>query len=179
MNDAEVKKVYLTYKTTIECLLKSEIKEWDSWFGNIVAGSKTEATARFYASYRFGAILVVMSRTLTVDSLGKSDKRVVGPFDSYYLKSVVERLSRIIENWPKQGEAKTSETVAENYLDFTEWSDWQTCQDLWRNTFGEHEWLAIKHGQVRASAPTLEKLREKVRELDLDPPVLYASARRI
>ena len=127
---------------------------------------------RFYASYRFENIILVVSKEGQVDS---DQQHLPSPFNTYFINAICASISPIIGVALSHKDRVVEKEVGESEKSFafTEFEAWRQCRDLWRQKY-PGMWLAIKDGMPLVKGKTLKDLDQQVREKGLKPPVLYA-----
>ena len=169
--DSESERLYQRDQRIVDALPRCEALE--DWAGNIVDGPREAARAYFYASYRFDPLMVVVSKVVEILP---GQTRIESPFNTYFLDAIAASIAPLVgwtvSRFVVAGEHKLPEES--RTTPFNELAAWRQCKRLWRERFGPNVWIAIKGTQPIATARTVEELDEKVRSLNLEPPLLYA-----
>ena len=166
--DSESAEMRRKYGSLLDDLYQQPLREY-GWPGNIVTGPTEDAHVRFFASYPFGRLLLVLSKTVLVADPGQTAQ---SPFDKGFLDAVAASVVRIIGEVPQQA-APEGERTGEKTFVFEELKHWRECQGLWRQRYGPDCWLAVKGSQVVADAASSAELDSQIAAKQIEPPILY------
>lgn len=169
--DEESQMLYKKERELVEALPYGQTLE--NWAGNMVEGPREEAWASFYASYRFDHVMVVVSKVVEIPN---HRTQVETPFNKFFVDAIAASIAPVLGGSTAMGTMGTTNGAVEakRTTPFNELAAWRECKPLWRKTFGAEVWIAIKGTQAIATAKTQEELDEKLRELKVEPPLLYA-----
>lgn len=166
--DDESDEMQRKYGRILDDLIEQPMREY-GWPGNIVTGPTEDAHVRFFASYRFDRLLLVLSKTVLVAGLGQTAQ---SPFDERFLDAVAACVIRVAGEMPHQAAPARTGTGARTFV-FEELKHWRACQCLWRQRYGPDRWLAVKGSRVVADGASSADLDGQIAKKKIEPPILY------
>ncbi|MBM4035813.1 MAG: hypothetical protein FJ291_29080 [Planctomycetes bacterium] len=166
--DDESQRLRATYSAILDRLIDGAVLE--HWPGNVARGATDEHFANFYASYRYGGLLIVVSKRVRVDP---GQRQVESPFNEYYLHAVGACIAKLLDGSPQAERAAPAQADSgKGVYVFEELDAWRQCKDLWHEHY-PGKWLAVKGTILVAIADSYDALEDVVRQKGIPPPVLF------